>query len=544
MSRMSALLSLHRPAKSFTAPPTCMQLRNIITLKSPVSQGFIIGIETTCDDTGVAIIRHGIKAATDFSSTAARPRLAGAAVVADVVSSQHSLNAEHGGVVPLLAARAHQSNLPVVLQAAASEAALLHADGVSVDAASSDGRVTAVAVAAGPGLALCLRTGVASAVSLASRLAVPVVPVHHLEAHMLIPRLVVGPDSLPFPYLCLLVSGGHSMIGLVVGPGRHVNLGGTVDDAVGECFDKVARMLGLGTPHSDSASGSNEPAAMVHLGSALESLASRGGDPAAIRFPKPLSTGPLHARLRDQRAAAFATPIRLPGPVGDARSAPWSVDVPVCALSLSGLKSAVNRYIEKVAPTAPQDDSGGNPASSVSHQHRLQQPDQQRLAANIAASFQSTVSRHVCEQVDVAIQWCIEQGRMPTSGLAGLESASGSHDQPSTPLRLVVVGGVASNTVLRSAIKSTAESHGVEVIFPPPRLCVDNGTMISWAALEMMAAEEEDGQAGFVSRMSPQGGMVSPPQDGEATGGGEPHYVLNPRWKLGTALADAPRMRP
>lgn len=135
--------------------------------------------------------------------------------------------------------------------------------------------VSAVAVTVGPGLSLCLRVGAAAAAQLAADAGIPLVPVHHLEAHALVARL--GGGGPAFPFVAVLASGGHNATLLVRGPGDYVSLGGTLDDALGEAYDKVARMLGV--PPRPSG------------GAALEAFA-RGGDPAAFRFTPPLAGRP------------------------------------------------------------------------------------------------------------------------------------------------------------------------------------------------------------------------------------------------------------
>ncbi len=180
----------------------------------------ILGIETSCDETAVALLEHDGE----------KPRL-----LADLVASQVDLHARFGGVVPELASREHVRTLPPLVDQAMAEAGVRWSE------------IGRVAVTAGPGLMGALLVGVSYARGAAAVNGVPLVPIHHLEAHLLAPGL--AEEGLPpFPFICLLVSGGHTMLVRVDGLGRYRVLGQTVDDAAGECFDKCARLLGCGYP--------------------------------------------------------------------------------------------------------------------------------------------------------------------------------------------------------------------------------------------------------------------------------------------------------
>lgn len=200
----------------------------------------ILGIESSCDETGLAVYdtRQGL--------------------LGEVLFSQIALHAPYGGVVPELASRDHVRRLPLLL-----EQLMLQTGGQRPDG---------VAVTAGPGLIGALLVGVNFARALAFAWDIPVIPVHHLEGHLLAPLLN---GVAPFPAVALLVSGGHTMLIEVRGLGDYVLLGETLDDAAGEAFDKAAKMLGLGYPG----------------GPALAALAE-GGDPEAFRLPRPLLDRP------------------------------------------------------------------------------------------------------------------------------------------------------------------------------------------------------------------------------------------------------------
>lgn len=199
----------------------------------------ILGIETSCDETAAAVV------------------VGGRHILSSVVSSQVDLHARYGGVVPEIAGRAHVEAITPVIAQALVEAGLERAD------------VDAVAVTSGPGLIGALLVGVSAAKALALAWDVPFVAVNHLEAH-LHAALLEDPE-LRLPMVVLLVSGGHTMLVLMEGLGQYRLIGQTLDDAVGEAFDKVARFLGLGYPG----------------GPAVDALATVG-DPEAIGFPRPM----------------------------------------------------------------------------------------------------------------------------------------------------------------------------------------------------------------------------------------------------------------
>ena len=227
----------------------------------------VLGIETSCDETGIGIVRGGT-------------------LLADAVASSVEEHARFGGVVPEVASRAHVEAMVPAIERACATAQVRLAD------------IDAVAVTCGPGLAGALLVGVAAAKALAVALGKPLYGVNHLAAHVAVDVLEHGP--LPEPAISLLVSGGHSSLLLVPDVTADVRpLGATIDDAAGEAFDKVARLLGLpfpGGPHIDRA--------------------AREGDPAYVTFPRGLTSG------RDLQRHRFD-------------------------FSFSGLKTAVARWVEQ-----------------------------------------------------------------------------------------------------------------------------------------------------------------------------------------------------
>ena len=202
----------------------------------------ILGLESSCDDTAAAIVRRDAGGAVD--------------VISSVVFDQFDLHADFGGVVPEIAARAHAERLDHCVEAALREANMVLED------------VDAIAVTAGPGLIGGVISGVMCAKGLAIGAQKPLIGVNHLAGHALTPRMT---DNVQFPYLMLLVSGGHCQFLIVHSATKFTRLGGTIDDAPGEAFDKTAKLLGLGYPGGP----------LVQEQAAL-------GDPERFKFPRPL----------------------------------------------------------------------------------------------------------------------------------------------------------------------------------------------------------------------------------------------------------------
>ncbi|PJE33889.1 tRNA (adenosine(37)-N6)-threonylcarbamoyltransferase complex transferase subunit TsaD, partial [Pseudooceanicola lipolyticus] len=181
-------------------------------------QTTILGLESSCDDTAAAVVRQNGDQVTILSS---------------VVFGQTGLHSAYGGVVPEIAARAHTEKLDLSVQEALQQAEIRLSD------------LDAIAVTAGPGLIGGVLAGVMCAKGLSAATGLPLLGVNHLAGHALTPRLT---DGVAYPYLMLLVSGGHCQFLIVRGPEDFTRLGGTIDDAPGEAFDKAARLLGLPQP--------------------------------------------------------------------------------------------------------------------------------------------------------------------------------------------------------------------------------------------------------------------------------------------------------
>ena len=305
----------------------------------------VLAIETSCDETAAAVVRDGRE------------------ILSSVISSQIAIHAAYGGVVPEIASRTHlESIVPVINQA-------LHEAGVGMDA------LEGVAVTRGPGLSGALLVGFSTAKAIAAARKIPFAGVHHIEGHLFAPLLE---QPVAFPFLALVVSGGHTHLYHVKGFGYYTTLGRTIDDAAGEAYDKCAKIMGMPYP-----------------GGALIDRMAQNGNPDAIRLPRPL--------LRDG----------------------------TCNFSFSGLKTAVLQHIQKY------------PASI-----RGQEAD------DLCASFQEAVCDVLAAKTEAAI----------------LQTGS---------TRLVVAGGVACNSGLRSRMKELCGKLGVELFIPHPSLCGDNAAMLA-----------------------------------------------------------------
>ena len=320
----------------------------------------VLGIETSCDETGIGIVR-------------------GRELLANEIATSVEEHARFGGVVPEVASRAHLEAMVPALERACVTAGITLAD------------VDAIAVTAGPGLVGSLIVGVATAKALGAGLGVPVYGVNHLTGHVVVDELQHGP--LADPTVGLLVSGGHSSLLLVSDDTATVTaLGQTLDDAAGEAYDKVARLLGLAYPG----------------GPEIDRLAQQG-NPKAIAFPRGLTARHDLARHRFD-------------------------------YSFSGLKTAVARYVE-------QRERDGEPISV---------PD-------VSASFQEAVADVLtAKAVDAARHFGVDH--------------------------LVLGGGVAANSRLRTLMAERAAAAGIELRRPRPGLCTDNGAMIAVLGAQVMEA--------------------------------------------------------
>ncbi|WP_374526809.1 tRNA (adenosine(37)-N6)-threonylcarbamoyltransferase complex transferase subunit TsaD [Novosphingobium sp.] len=219
--------------------------------------GIVLGIESSCDETAAALVDSERR------------------ILAQRIASQDEAHRPYGGVVPEIAARAHSERLAPLIEATLADAGMTLAD------------IDAIAATAGPGLIGGVMVGLVTAKALAMASDKPLIAINHLEGHALSPRLADA--SLAYPYLLLLVSGGHCQVLLVEGVGRYRRLATTIDDALGEAFDKTAKILGLGYPG----------------GPAVERLA-REGDARAVPLPRPLvGSGEPHFSFAGLKSAVL-----------------------------------------------------------------------------------------------------------------------------------------------------------------------------------------------------------------------------------------------
>lgn len=320
----------------------------------------VLGIESSCDETGVGIVELDGDGYMDIR--------------ADQVASSMQQHARFGGVVPEIASRAHLEAMPQVMRAALDEAGIDKPD--------------AVAATVGPGLAGALLVGASAAKAYAAAWGVPFYGVNHLGGHVAVANL--QGQKLPHS-IALLVSGGHTQILEVDAVGKPMReLGTTLDDAAGEAYDKVSRLLGLGYPG----------------GPVIDKLAARGE--ANINFPRGLSRA---EDLRGEHRYDF---------------------------SFSGLKTSVARYVEKA-------EREGRVVS----------------VEDICASFQEAVADVLTHKAMLALE--------------------------DTGAKVMLLGGgVAANSRLRSLAAERCAAAGVELRVPPFRLCTDNGVMIAAVAAQLI----------------------------------------------------------
>lgn len=441
----------------------------------------VLGIETSCDDTGVGLVS------------------ADGRVLGWALAGQEALHGPWGGVVPVLAAQAHARALSTCVLRVLRQARVQPA------------QLAAVAVTTGPGLAVCLAEGVRTAQLLADSLRLPLLRMHHMEAHALAARLPcsglaalerregvasgVGveetstveakgsPSRLPsFPYLCLLVSGGHNLLVVVEGLGRYVQLGTTLDDALGEAYDKVARLLGLGEEEDEKGGIEAEEEEDENGAEAeeeedargieaedrdarnveAEEMGSRGIEAVKIGAPalsSPLPSNPLPTTgSRTPLHGVGGALVEAAAELGCASTYPLPEPMRTsahCDFSFAGLKTAVRTRAEQLR----------------SQSGRLSQSQRRDLAA----SFQLAAVAHVCSRARRALRW-----------------TRASHPEARS---LVLAGGVARNRALREAVGALAAAEGFELAVPPPELCSDNGVMVAWAGCEYLCREGGPGAA-------------------------------------------------
>ena len=360
----------------------------------------ILGIETSCDETGAAVVRSGEQ------------------ILSNVVASQIATHQPYGGVVPELASREHLRAIVPVVRQALSEAGQTYES------------VGAIAVTQGPGLAGALLVGISFAKALAFALEKPLIAVNHLEGHIhavLLEQRQNGDADLHFPVLALVVSGGHTHLYLAQvheNLWTYRNIGHTRDDAAGEAFDKVAKLLGLGYPG----------------GPIIDALAPHG-DPHAVKFQ---TSQIKHPDRRDQKLDGH-------------QQVPSEEEGPHFDFSYSGIKTAVLRYVEmqNMKPAIEARRKALAEISKPALEEILGLCDRQTL--NLVASFQrSMVNDLVMKTLAAAREYDVRT--------------------------LFVTGGVAANQELRTTFEREAGMQGLPVFFPSRALSTDNAAMIAAAA--------------------------------------------------------------
>ena len=378
---------------------------------------YILGIESSCDETAAAVVRSGEQ------------------IASNVVFSQIATHQPYGGVVPELASREHlRAIVPVVRKALA-------------DAGQTYQSVDAVAVTQGPGLAGALLVGISYAKALAFALEKPLIAVNHLEGHIhavLLEERRQGNHDLRFPVLALVVSGGHTHLYLARRRDNcwsYENIGHTRDDAAGEAFDKVAKLLGLGYP-----------------GGPIVDKLSTHGDPHAVKFPP---SQLKHRDRNDQKAGR-------------------TYDGPRFDFSYSGIKTAVLRYVET-----------HNMQASITERRKalamIPQPKLEDYLVN-------------CDQESLDLVASFQRALI--EDLAGKTLAAARAYDVAT---LFVTGGVAANQELRQQFGKDAAQAGVSVYFPSRPLSTDNAAMIAAAAYPKflagdLASMDFSAEAGMVLR--------------------------------------------
>ena len=306
----------------------------------------ILGIETSCDETSIAIVKDGKE------------------VLSNYISSQIAIHKEYGGVVPEIASRHHIKNIATILEESLEQAKVTLDD------------IDYIGVTYAPGLIGALLVGVSFAKGLSYGKNIPLVPVHHIKGHIYA-NLVE--NDVEFPCIALVVSGGHTNIIYIDENHNFTNLGGTLDDAVGESYDKVARVLGIGYPG----------------GPVIDKMYYEG-NPDFLKITEPKVDG--------------------------------------YNFSFSGIKTAVINYVNK-----------------------MKMKGEEFAPVDLAASFQGTVVDILCKKV---LKACADKNVK----------------------QVIIAGGVAANSLLRSELKRRGAEQGVEVSYPSMKLCTDNGAMIAAAA--------------------------------------------------------------
>ncbi len=374
----------------------------------------VLGIESSCDETGVALVQaRGQEVPV---------------LLAHALYSQVEMHEAYGGVVPELASRDHiRRVLPLTTQVLAESGRALS-------------EVDVVAYTRGPGLAGALLVGAGVACALGAALGKPVLGMHHLEGHLLSPFLSADPPE--FPFVALLVSGGHTQLMQVDGVGHYAILGETIDDAAGEAFDKSAKLMGLGYPG----------------GPALARMAEQG-DPKAYKLPRPL----LHSGNLD--------------------------------FSFAGLKTAV--MVQATKLVAARDDvaspgAGGGMGAGVGAEGGGEVGSKTSLEASGAFdTLPMAIRADLAASTEAAIVEVLVKKSLAALKQTGLK-------------RLVVAGGVGANRSLRAQLNAACRAIGVRVHYPELEFCSDNGAMIAMAAAMRLQSGEQKASTVYAFDVKPR----------------------------------------
>ena len=356
-----------------------------------IRPSLVLGVETSCDETAAAVVRDGTE------------------ILASVVSSQTAMHAEHGGVVPEVASRAHLEHLlPVV-------------DETLRKAEVKPQALDAIAATTGPGLVGALLVGASAGKALSLAWDLPFVAVNHLHGHIY-GAFLEEPD-VAMPLIALLVSGGHTMLIEMRSHGDYKLLGQTRDDAAGEAFDKVARLLGLGYPG----------------GPEIDRLAAQG-NPDAVQFPRPM--------LNDGYDFSF-----------------------------SGLKTAVANHLQKHPETPTQDIAASFQAAVVDVL-----VVKTIRAVEATRSEQAVPAEQAASEQTAPKQAISTQAANPTRSTSAASTPAASTPAAS----MVLAGGVAANSELRSRFAEAAERIGTPHFLPSRSMCTDNAAMIAAAGWQQL----------------------------------------------------------
>ncbi|KAG2377849.1 hypothetical protein C9374_008934 [Naegleria lovaniensis] len=419
---------------SLTPHETCSNL--------PMTQ--ILSIETSCDDTAVAILQQdGISKLS--------PK-----ILFEKVITHHELVEHFGGVHPTEMANMHKKTLDGMIEQALN----------FVKCENENVKIDAIAVTIGPGLPPCLSVGVETATIWSQKMNIPCIPIHHLEAHLLMPLMFSNTD-IQFPYLALLASGGHCMIVFSKGIGDYEIIGSTEDDSIGEAFDKTARLLKesvhgdltdyalnilknstscyeqSGTLMNNVSSGHVPNKTHLSGGALIEILAMKG-QADKYRFAIPLRKGKRHEEITFSFSGLKTEVLKV-----------------VRSEQNNGVsKRELHRMLSKLRNTTVSD--VGNEANASSTKISME------TACDIAASMQQAAFTHLMEKLQLAI----------------FRYRSYTNEYPNT---LIVSGGVSANEYFRKQLIELTEKNEYSLKIAPLKYCTDNAVMIGFAALKRLA---------------------------------------------------------